>query len=170
MGQSRTVQCPVNLTGLRNLSQSPCTHFNLECLVLNPLFQQVITSLFFELPIHKDINLLIVETQPSLHHSTLLRRVDIVPNNILNLGIPNPQAVIIRLALVRAERRRLARRQHAPVLDSRGRQVMPRAKPRLVQEHIASALGHYRAVDLDADLARAGQNLDALVGVFGVRA
>lgn len=76
--------------------------------------------------------------------------------------------VVLGLALVRAKGLGVAPRQQRPVPHGGRGQVVARAQRRLVQEHVAGALGHDDAVELDADLARGREDLDALVGVFGV--
>ena len=128
-----------------------------ECLniKLPPTYLKNASSILRLDSIDKDINLLIVKTEMIVNRSRLAGGIRIIPNRIRNHLVPDPEMVVIGLALIWTHRGGDTRNHLAPVEDRGWRNVVARLEARFVEEDVVLALGDDNSVHLDADLAGA---------------
>lgn len=111
--------------------------------------------------------LLVVKTHQPGHHAALHRRTPVIPHNILVQLPVNFNRIVLRLALVRTPRARLARSKHRRVDGGEG-DVIPTRQAGLVEMHRTAGIGHHLPVDEHPDMSRRLQDIHALERVLGV--
>ena len=105
------------------------------------------------LPIHENINLLIVETQVSLYHDALLNRVTVPPDQVLVRLAPDDNIVVLRFAFVRAVGPRRTLAQDGRV-DAGGREVVPHWEHRFDEMQRGRGFGKDVPINLNLDGTR----------------
>ncbi len=135
-------------------------------------------------PINENINLLIVEAQPSRNQRRLHCWVLVVPYGVLDYPSIYLQVIVTRPSsasflclqevyvlshpFVGTVTRRLTLAQKLP-LHRRAGQIEPRSQQSLKEEDILRALGNDLAIDLNSNLAARGNRFDAFVRIFRMR-